>query len=91
MNVESILNYKSDSNEDFYQILGCDPSANSEQILAEYKVLAKTCHPDKNPDPQCQEQFQRLLQVSFSETFYACRRFLYCALTCGVAITYPLE
>jgi len=63
MNVESILNYKSDSNEDFYQILGCDPSANSEQILAEYKVLAKTCHPDKNPDPQCQERFQSLLQA----------------------------
>jgi len=63
MNVDSILNYKSDSNEDFYELLGCDPSANSEQILAEYKVRAKTCHPDKNPDPQCQERFQRLLQA----------------------------
>lgn len=64
MNVDSILKYKSDPNEDFYAILGCDASASTEQILVEYKIRAKTCHPDKNShDPESQERFQRLLQA----------------------------
>ena len=65
MNVDSILQYKSDPNEDYYAILGCDESATVEQILVEYKIRAKSCHPDKNShDPESQERFQRLLQVS---------------------------
>ena len=64
MNVDSILQYKSDPNEDYYAILGCDESATVEQILVEYKIRAKSCHPDKNShDPESQERFQRLLQV----------------------------
>ena len=69
MNVDSILQYKSDPNEDYYAIIGCDESATVEQILVEYKIRAKSCHPDKNShDPESQEQFQRLLQVR-STTF----------------------
>ena len=33
-------------------------------FLVEYKIRAKSCHPDKNShDPESQERFQRLLQV----------------------------
>ena len=33
--------------EDYYSVLGCDPSSSEEQILAEYRVRAKESHPDK--------------------------------------------
>ena len=65
MNVDSILNFRKDSEEDFYALLGCDPSASPEQITAEYKARVKDCHPDKNrADPASQEKFQKLLRVS---------------------------
>ena len=69
MNVNSILNYEADPNEDYYNLLGCDSSASTEQIIAEYKAKAKDCHPDKNNadnDDQLQsrEKFQHLLRVS---------------------------
>ena len=67
MDVGSILNYEADPNEDYYGLLGCDSSASTEQIIAEYKIRAKDCHPDRNnaaAQPQSQEKFQHLLRVS---------------------------
>ena len=65
MDVESILKYQANPNEDYYALLGCDISTSTEQILAEFKARAKDCHPDKNAaDPKCQETFQHLLRVS---------------------------
>ena len=65
MDVGSILNYEADPNEDYYGLLGCDSSASTEQIIAEYKIRAKDCHPDRNnaaAQPHSQEKFQHLLQ-----------------------------
>ena len=78
MNVDSILDYKPDPKEDFYALLGCDSSASDEQILVEFKIRAKNCHPDKNTNsPNCQDQFQRLLQVSaVGKTYMYKRKFL---------------
>ena len=45
--MSSILNYEADPNEDYYGLLGCDASASTEQIIAEYKARAKGCHPDR--------------------------------------------
>jgi hypothetical protein len=65
MNVDAILSYKSDPAEDYYGLLGCDSSASTEQIVAEFKARAKDCHPDKNkPDSSSREKFQQLLRVS---------------------------
>ena len=67
MDVGSILNYEADPNEDYYGLLGCDSSASTEQIIAEYKARAKDCHPDRNSavaQPQSREKFQHLLRVS---------------------------
>ena len=70
MNVNSILNYEADPNEDYYNLLGCDSSASTEQIIAEYKAKAKDYHPDKNNTAddydqlQSREKFQHLLRVS---------------------------
>eukprot|EP00095_Tigriopus_kingsejongensis_P000587 maker-scaffold95_size379157-snap-gene-0.17 protein:Tk00587 transcript:maker-scaffold95_size379157-snap-gene-0.17-mRNA-1 annotation:"j domain-containing protein" len=47
MNVDGILNYKRDSKEDLYNLLGCDRSSTQEQIITEFKTRAKKCHPDK--------------------------------------------
>ena len=64
MNVNSILSYQADPNEDYYGLLGCDASASTDQIMAEFKVRAKDCHPDKNSTEQSLETFQHLLRVS---------------------------
>ena len=33
--------------EDYYRVLGCDPSSSEEQIMTEYRIRAKESHPDK--------------------------------------------
>ena len=65
MNVDSILRFQAKNpEEDFYAVLGCDPSASVEQVTAEFKARVKDCHPDKNSaDPQSQQTFQILLRV----------------------------
>ena len=65
MNVDAILSYEKNPDEDFYRLLGCDRSSNTEQILAEFKVRAKECHPDKqaNRTDSNPERFQKLLKV----------------------------
>uniref|UniRef100_A0A4W2E097 DnaJ heat shock protein family (Hsp40) member C12 n=1 Tax=Bos indicus x Bos taurus TaxID=30522 RepID=A0A4W2E097_BOBOX len=48
--MDAILNYKSEDTEDYYTLLGCDELSSVEQILAEFKVRALECHPDKHPE-----------------------------------------
>ncbi|KAM4703632.1 dnaJ homolog subfamily C member 12 [Rhinophrynus dorsalis] len=57
--MDSILN--SSVEPDYYKLLGCDELSTVEQILAEYKVRALECHPDKQPGNQkAVEDFQKL-------------------------------
>ncbi|KAK7070702.1 DnaJ subfamily C member 12 [Halocaridina rubra] len=59
--MEELLSHDKEKEENFYQILGCDPSSSVEQIQAEYKVRALQFHPDKNPDdPSAEAHFQKL-------------------------------
>ncbi len=46
--IQDILRFRRESKEDYYSVLGCDPSSTQEQILAEYKVRARQLHPDKH-------------------------------------------
>ena len=41
--------------EDYYSVLGCDPSSSEEQIMTEYRIRAKESHPDKMGET---EEFQ---------------------------------
>ncbi|XP_030058989.1 dnaJ homolog subfamily C member 12 [Microcaecilia unicolor] len=62
--MDAILNCKQEELEDYYALLGCDELSTVEQILAEFKVLALECHPDKHPgNPKAVENFQRLQQA----------------------------
>ncbi|KAI1894591.1 hypothetical protein AGOR_G00117350 [Albula goreensis] len=62
--MDAILNCKAEDLEDYYGLLGCDELSSSEQILAEYKVRALECHPDKNPgNPKAVEDFQKLQEA----------------------------
>ena len=65
MNVNTILDYQKDPNEDYYKLLGCDRLSSPEQIQTEFKVRAKECHPDKqkNITESNPERFQVLLKV----------------------------
>lgn len=64
MNVDQILNYKEDPDEDYYALLGCDPSSTTEQVVAEFKARAKEYHPDKNAlHSGRQEHFKKLLKA----------------------------
>ncbi len=47
MNIDSILSFEAESVEDYYEILGCDPSSSEEQIMSEFKIRAKEFHPGK--------------------------------------------
>uniref|UniRef100_A0A2K5EAF0 DnaJ heat shock protein family (Hsp40) member C12 n=1 Tax=Aotus nancymaae TaxID=37293 RepID=A0A2K5EAF0_AOTNA len=48
--MDAILNYRLEDTEDYYTLLGCDELSSVEQILAEFKVRALECHPDKHPE-----------------------------------------
>ncbi|XP_045424338.1 dnaJ homolog subfamily C member 12 [Lemur catta] len=59
--MDAILNYKLEDTEDYYKLLGCDELSSVEQILAEFKVRALECHPDKHPESsKAVETFQKL-------------------------------
>ncbi|XP_013206599.1 dnaJ homolog subfamily C member 12 isoform X1 [Microtus ochrogaster] len=59
--MDAILNYRPEDSEDYYALLGCDELSSVEQILAEFKVRALECHPDKHPEnSKAVETFQKL-------------------------------
>ncbi|XP_021528496.1 dnaJ homolog subfamily C member 12 [Aotus nancymaae] len=59
--MDAILNYRLEDTEDYYTLLGCDELSSVEQILAEFKVRALECHPDKHPEnSKAVETFQKL-------------------------------
>ncbi|NXF75541.1 DJC12 protein, partial [Sclerurus mexicanus] len=62
--MDAILNCSPQDLEDYYSLLGCDELSTVEQILAEYKIKALECHPDKHPgNPKAVESFQKLQQA----------------------------
>ncbi|KAH1168491.1 dnaJ homolog subfamily C member 12 [Mauremys mutica] len=62
--MDTILNCNLDDMADYYILLGCDELSTVEQILAEFKVKALECHPDKHPgNPKAVENFQKLQQA----------------------------
>lgn len=62
--MDNILNYQRQEEDDCYKILGCDETANMEQILTEFKVLSLQHHPDKNPEnEEAVLKFQKILKA----------------------------
>ncbi|XP_072334903.1 dnaJ homolog subfamily C member 12 [Scyliorhinus torazame] len=62
--MDSILNHTAEDSEDYYLLLGCDELSTTEQIVAEFKAKALSCHPDKHPhNPKAVEEFQKLQQA----------------------------
>eukprot|EP01117_Protostelium_nocturnum_P011934 TRINITY_DN4366_c0_g1_i1.p1 TRINITY_DN4366_c0_g1~~TRINITY_DN4366_c0_g1_i1.p1 ORF type:complete len:142 (-),score=48.87 TRINITY_DN4366_c0_g1_i1:175-600(-) len=61
--MNEIFEFDRKKEKDYYEILGCGPSNNKEQITTEFHVRALRSHPDR-PDGDVQ-QFQ-LLQEAFN-------------------------
>ena len=64
--MRKVLSSSSSSSEDYYSVLGCDPSSSREQLAAEFRARARILHPDKRDDEEGEEdcsQFQLLQEV----------------------------
>jgi hypothetical protein len=54
-----------DFKKDYYQILGVSINASKEEIRASYRRLAKTFHPDRNPnDADAEEKFKTINEAN---------------------------
>ncbi|WOJ93736.1 DnaJ C-terminal domain-containing protein [Congregibacter variabilis] len=49
--------------KDYYKILGVDPKADSKEIKAAYRKLARKTHPDLNPGPEAENEFKAISEA----------------------------
>lgn len=49
--------------KDYYQVLGVDPQADAKAIKTAYRKLARTYHPDVNPDPGAEDKFKEVAEA----------------------------
>nr|XP_039273088.1 dnaJ homolog subfamily C member 12-like [Styela clava] len=64
--MNNLMNFGIDDEDstDYYEVIGCDASSSTEQIITEYRLKAVTCHPDKNQNnPNASQEFA-LLQAA---------------------------
>ena len=47
----------------YYRLLGLTPDAAPDEIARAFRTLAKTCHPDRNPDPAAAARFKLLSEA----------------------------
>ena len=61
--------------EDYYSVLGCDPSSSEEQIMTEYRIRAKESHPDKMGDTDEFQVCENFFFGFFNKMMFLFRRY----------------
>ena len=64
------------SKRDFYEVLGISKTANADEIKRAYRKKAKQYHPDICKEPDAEEKFKEVQEVSQKNQIYLCQKFV---------------
>lgn len=66
-----------ESESNYYEVLDVPRDASEEELIRQYRKLAKEVHPDKNPSPKSEDAFKGM-QAQLCDHWSSYQLFVYC-------------